>query len=249
MHRFFVQPEECRGKIVVLGEKEGRHAARVLRLKPGDEVELLDGAGHRHEGRIASVERHTVSVEVLRSSSVPRPPHVILAPAMLKGRAMDFLVQKATELGATEIRPLITERTVVRVDPADVEKRMEDWRATAIEACKQCGNPWLPRMGGPLGLERFLASRPPGMLLVSALTGDPQLPGEVFRGRERPAEAVTIVTGPEGDLTAGELDQLVIAGAISITLGPLVLRGETAALASLAIVQHEIRVMSSLARG
>lgn len=247
MHRFFVPANAGQDPMgsVTLSPSDSRHALRVLRLQLGDEVEVLNGAGTCHVGRIAGSDRDGVPVEVLRSRQVPRPPEVILAPALLKGRAMDWLIQKATELGATEIQPLLTERTVVRVDPGEREKRIEDWRTTAIEACKQCGNPWLPRFGEPRGVAQFLGNRSPGLLLVAALAGEPRLPGQVLAAAGRFEGAVTIVIGPEGDLTGSELEQLEQAGAVPITLGPLVLRGETAAVASLAIVQHALRLRAS----
>lgn len=243
MHRFFVSPEHFGRTTVLLDEGESRHATRVLRLGVGGEIELLDGAGRCAAARLVRADRSGVEAEVLTVRQVPRPPAVGLAAAVLKGRAMDFLVQKATELGVAEIHPLLTERTVVRIGAGEAEEKVAGWRSTAIEACKQCGNPWLPRFHPPVGLREFVAKSPGGLMLVAALAGAPRFPGEVLRRRDPVPAEVTVIIGPEGDLTAEELAALIGAGAVPITLGSLVLRGETAAVASLAIVQHELRML------
>jgi 16S rRNA (uracil1498-N3)-methyltransferase len=243
MHRFHVPPEHCRGDRVTLGEGDRRHAVRVLRLQAGETIEVLDGAGTLLACRIFRADRESVEASVLFRERVPQPPPVLLAAALLKGKAMDFLVQKATELGAATLQPLALERCVARVEPGEAEDKVAGWKATAVEACKQCGNPWMPRFEPPRSLTSFLSQRAPGLMMVASLAGQPRLPGAILREFGKPPGAVTIVTGPEGDLTESELDQLTAAGTVPFTLGPLVLRGETAALAALAIVQHEMRMM------
>lgn len=243
MHRFHVPPEHCQGDRVILGEGDRRHAVRVLRLTAGENIEVLDGAGTLLACRIVRADRDSVEALVISRERVAQPPPVVLAAALLKGKAMDFLVQKATELGVTAIQPLSLERCVARVEPREAEDKIAGWQATAVEACKQCGNPWMPRFETPRTLTSFLSQRAPGLMMVASLAGQPRLPGAILRERREPAGSVTIVIGPEGDLTGAELDQLTAAGAVPFTLGPLVLRGETAALAALAIVQHEMRLM------
>lgn len=228
---------------MTLGEGDRRHAVRVLRLTVGEHIEVLDGAGTLLACRIVRADRETVEASVLSRERIAQPPAVQLAVALLKGKAMDILVQKATELGVTTIQPLALERCVARVDPREAVEKMAGWQATAVEACKQCRNPWMPRFEPPRTLTSFLSKRAAGLMMVASLAGQPRLPGEILRELGRPPGAVTIVTGPEGDLTGPELDQLTAAGTVPFTLGPLVLRGETAALAALAIVQHEMRMM------
>lgn len=243
MHRFSVPHEPCPGTTLALGDADRRHAVRVLRLEPDERIEVLDGAGTVGECRVVRADREAVEVIVEACRRVPRPPRVVLAPSLLKGKAMDLLVQKATELGVSRIRPLETERSVVRIGEAEAEEKRRGWVSTAIEACKQCGNPWLPVIDLPVGVNAFLDQRDQGLLLVASLRDEPRLPGEILAGLESrwEAVAVTVVTGPEGDLTEFEYDRLAAAGGVSFTLGPLVLRGETAAIASLAILQHELR--------
>lgn len=249
MHRFFVSPSADRGtpERFTLSESDSHHAARVLRLAPGDPVELLDGAGHVHAGRVATSDKRTTTVSVVSTRTVPAPPAVALAPALLKGKAMDWLVQKATELGAAALYPLSLARCVAQVAPAEAAGKVEDWSATAREACKQCGNPWRPRIHAPQTLASFLATRPPGLLIVASLGPGVQRPRALIaaaRAAAGPAHgllpAATLVLGPEGDFTAEEEAALREAGALPMTLGPLVLRAETAALAGLAVLQQEL---------
>lgn len=241
MHRFFLPPEACETAVVSLDAADSHHARRVLRLEPGDPVEILDGAGRILAGRVAAVERQGVTVVVDGVCRIEAPPRIGLAVSVLKGRAMDWLVQKATELGATEIHPLLPERGVVRIAADEAAAKIEGWRTTAIEACKQCGNPWLPKFHAPTTPEGFLAAHSGGLLLVAALWGSPRLPGEILAGLPERPDGITVVVGPEGDLTPQEARTLEGAGAVPFTLGPLVLRAETAAIAALAVLQHECR--------
>ncbi len=249
VHRFFVSPSVDRGTPgrFTLSESDSHHAARVLRLAPGDPVELLDGAGRVYAGRLATVEKRAATVTVVANRSVPAPPAVVLAPALLKGKAMDWLVQKATELGAAALHPLSLARCVAQVSADEAAGKVEDWAATAREACKQCGNPWLPRIHAPQSLAQFLAVRPAGLLIVASLGPGVRSPralvaaARAAAGPARaPLPAATLVLGPEGDFTADEEASLREAGALPMTLGPLVLRAETAALAGLAVLQQEL---------
>lgn len=241
MHRFFLPPGDCRSETLVLGERDSHHAARVLRLAPGDPIEVLDGAGACLRARVVRVDRLALRAVVEDRVRYPAPPRVTLAPAVLKGRAMDLLVQKATELGATRLRPLLTDRTVVRIGHDSVTDKAEGWLDGAIEACKQCGNPWLPTIDPPQPFADFLDSRPAGLCLLASLDATAPLPGTVFDGLNAAPGEVLILTGPEGDFTPEEERLARSAGARAFTLGPLVLRAETAVLAALAVAQHELR--------
>lgn len=241
MHRFFLPPAECLGETLVLGERDSHHASRVLRLATGDPIEVLDGQGSRLLARVIRADRWALRAVVEQRLRLPAPPGICLAPALVKGRAMDLLVQKATELGATRLAPVITDRTVVQVGAGDAPGKAEGWLDTAMEACKQCGNPWLPRIDPPRRLDEFLVARPSGVCLVASLDPVAPLPSAVLDELPEAPESVVLLTGPEGDFTPDEERAVRAAGARPMTLGPLVLRAETAVIAALAILQHELR--------
>lgn len=243
MHRFLVEPGTLQAGTVRLDPGESRHAAVVLRLRPGDPVTLLDGAGTVAEARLVEVSPRSVAAEVVARHAVPpRRGEVVLAAALTKGKAWDWTIQKATELGVAGIVALSMKRSVVRVDRADAEAKREDWRRGAIEAAKQCGTPWLPRIEGPFTPGEWLARGPAvDAGLVAALT-----PGtlEVAEALARVPEArrVALVIGPEGDMDEAELRAFLEAGFQPVTLGPTVLRAETAATAGIAVISACLRV-------
>lgn len=233
------------GAEVILSPDESHHALRVLRLGLGDAVTLLDGAGVEARGSIIATDKHAVRVAVAeRNVHPPLPCAVTLFQALPKGRLMDSIVEKATELGAARIVPLVTEHTISRPDEGHAAAKVEKWRATALEASKQCGNPWLPRIDSPVAFRECLR-RPEtfDLVLVASLHAGAGPIRSVFgkfqdRERRRPA-TVAVWVGPEGDFTPQEVDVLVSAGAQPITLGRLVLRCDTAAVTALALALNE----------
>jgi 16S rRNA (uracil1498-N3)-methyltransferase len=246
MHRFFVPPAGCRGEAIVLTGDEAHHAARVLRLTAGTPVTVLDGAGTELRCDIVSTDRRQVRLAVRQRMVHPAPAcAVTLAAAVPKGRTMEWIVEKATELGAGAILPVLTARTAVRLDDAEGEAKRARWERTAVEAIKQCGNPWLPAVQRPQPLAAALAqTRAAELSLVASLQPGAALPRacfENFRARHRrPPRSVALWIGPEGDFTGGELAALFDAGAQPVTLGNRVLRCETAAVAGLAVVHSEL---------
>lgn len=246
MHRFHIPPGTANRDEVLLSPEESHHALRVLRLGVGDAVTLLDGAGIEARGSILAADKRAVRVGVReRIVHPPLPCAVTLLQALPKGRLMDSIVEKATELGAARIVPLLTEHTISRPDDDHAASKLEKWRTTALEAVKQCGNPWLPRIEAPLTFAEFLrrkehfdlalvASLHPGARPLRAVF-------EEFQAREKRQPATLAVwVGPEGDFTAQEIAVLVSDGVQPITLGRLVLRCDTAAVATLALVMNEV---------
>lgn len=245
MHRFHIPPGTANGAEVLLSPEESHHALRVLRLAPGDAVTLLDGAGVEARGSILAADKRAVRVGVReRIVHPPLPCAVTLLQALPKGRLMDTIVEKATELGAARIVPLLTEHTISRPDDDHAASKLEKWRTTALEAVKQCGNPWLPRIEAPVTFSDFLrrkerfdlalvASLHPGARPLRAVFAE-------FQGREhRRPTSVAVWVGPEGDFTPPEIAALVNDGVQPITLGRLVLRCDTAAVTTLALVLNE----------
>ncbi len=231
MHRFYLPNLER----LILSNEEAHHCRDVLRQQVDDEVEVFDGQGHAVRCRIAEITRHEIRLSPLQHRHTPPlSVRITLAAALIK-KNMDYIVQKATELGAAAIVPLLTERTVTRND------RPTRWREIALEACKQCGNNWLPEIAAAQPLRAFLSTphtRAFDLKLVAAL--QPQ--AKPLKTAFTPARTVCVMIGPEGDFTAEEYAEITAAGFRPITLGPLVLRADTAALYALSIVHHELVV-------
>jgi len=249
MHRFIVEPGFAEGAIVRLDPSEARHATVVLRLKTGDSVVLLDGKGGVANGAIFRVDRHAVDVRVVDVEVRPSPQNgVILAPALTKGRAWDWTLQKAAELEALAICPLELDRCVVRIDPSERPSRQADWQRTVNEAAKQCGVAWIPRVAEVQDLEQFVAgSHQWDQGLVAALSPGAREIGETLEPLTG-VRRVALVIGPEGDLTREELEVCLGAGFLPVTLGGVVLRADTAAVAGVAVASHELRRRHAVGR-
>ncbi len=245
MHRFHIPPGAANGAEVLLSPEESHHALRVLRLGPGDGVTLLDGAGVEARGDILAADKRAVRIAVReRVVHPPLPCAVTLLQALPKGRLMDSIVEKATELGAARIVPLLTEHTISRPDEDHAASKLEKWRSTALEAVKQCGNPWLPRIEAPVTFAEFLRRKERfDLALVASLHPGARPIRTVFaefqaQADRRPA-SVAVWVGPEGDFTLQEIATLVAGGVRPVTLGRLVLRCDTAAAAMLALALNE----------
>jgi 16S rRNA (uracil1498-N3)-methyltransferase len=242
MHRFYLPPEQCQGDLLQLEGREAHHASDVLRLRPGEKVTALDGAGGEYDCQVNRAERRLLSLAVQEKRHHPPPRcRVTLVQALPKGKIIESILQKATELGVSAVVPLLTERVPTRVDDEAAEQKAAKWRQIAIEAIKQCGQPWLPRVAAPLTLTDYLTVNESfDLSLVGSLQGDGRHPRQYFDALGRHPATVRLWIGPEGDFTPAELDAIRRSGAKPITLGSLVLRSETAAIYTLSVVNYEV---------
>ena len=228
-------PVDARAE-VELGGTAANHISRVLRLRAGDALILFDDTGGEYAATVAALDRHTVHVTVGERSGIDResPLQVTLAQGISRGERMDVVVQKATELGVQRIVPLLTERTVVRLNAAQAANRLRHWRAIAVAACEQSGRNRLPQIATPLPLREFLESeQPAGLRLLLQ-------PHAKLKARDLPAShAATLLIGPEGGLSEDEQTTALAAQFQGLSLGPRILRTETAALAALAVIQQK----------
>ena len=227
-----------------LSPDESHHLVIVNRAREGDPVTAFNGKGAEWACTLEKADRKHAQLKVESFRQVPPLPHRIsLAQATPKGTAMDDIIRKATEIGAAEIIPLESERTQVHLDDDRTFKKSEKWKTDALEAAKQCGNPWLPAIQPVQKLARFLAAatRYDLKLIASLRPGAQSLKvvERVVPNALGPAR-VLILIGPEGDFTPAELDQAEAAGFVPVTLGPLVLRCETAAVYALSIVSYQL---------
>ncbi len=246
LRRFFHAAGPGSDGAIVLAGEEAHHAAQVIRLQPGDPACVLDGRGGEHDCVVLTVHRREIRLQLTKSRQHERPVCLVrLVPAITKGKSFELLLQKAVELGASEIRPLITDHVVARPAVAEFGERQERWQKVAVEAIKQCGSPWLPVVLPPAGLTAALkADAATELALVAALDTDARHLRMVFDEfldqRRRLPTSVSIWIGPEGDFTAEELRVLRESGARAVTLGKNILRSETAAMYALSVLAHEI---------
>ena len=237
LSRVFVDAPLAAGARVVLTGSAAGHVTRVLRLRAGNPVTLFNGGGSEFAGRLEAARGGEATVLVGEEREIRResPLTLTLAQGVSRGERMDLVVQKATELGATHLVPVLTERSVVRLDDRQSERKLSHWRAIAVAACEQSGRNRPPQVLAALPLAQFLgadAGESTRLLLSpSSRLRIPDVP--------KPVRAVTVLIGPEGGLTEEEQERAVAAGFIGVRLGPRVLRTETAAIAALALLHRE----------
>jgi 16S rRNA (uracil1498-N3)-methyltransferase len=246
MHRFYLPPECCAGATLRLDGREARHALHVLRLKRGDLVTVLDGAGNEFMCAVEGCARNVVTLSVSLKNFVPAAPcAIILLIGVPKGKIIESIIQKAVELGARRIVPLLTERVVMQVDGKGAEGKRDKWQTVAVEAIKQCGAAWLPKVEAPVTMEQFLARKENfDLSFAGSLQKERRHPRDVLREFEtkhgRLPQSVGVWIGPEGDFTLEELQAIENSGAQPVSLGKLVLRVETAAIYCLSILNYEL---------
>ena len=235
--RLFCESPLTAGALVTLPETPAHHARDVLRLAAGDEVTLLNGLGGEYTARLTLVSRKLVEAEVLAHTlRDAEPPHRIsVAQSLATGDKMDWVIEKAVELGAACVVPVAAERSVLRLSPERAARRVAHWQAIARAACEQCGRNRLAQIEAVVTLDVYLASvkDAAGIKLMLSPVAD-----VAFRSLAAPVPGSTIhlLIGPEAGLTDAEEARARAAGFNSITLGPRVLRTETAALAALAAI-------------
>jgi 16S rRNA (uracil1498-N3)-methyltransferase len=244
MHNAFVSPDEWSPSTMQLQGDEARHLVSSVRARQGEEVTLFDGKGRSALCSIAAIDGKgkNMSVHCKVDSVLPeRQPstRLTLLQALPKGSRMDTLVEKVTELGAWELMPLKTERVEKQPGSKGYSGQKERWERIALSAAKQCGSPWLPSIRDVQSLsEGLAASRDADLMLVGVIGENAQPLAECLRDFGPNASSVTLVTGPEGDLTAGEIEEIVAAGARPVSFGSLVLRVETAAIYATSVLKN-----------
>ncbi len=218
-----------------LDERAAHHVSRVLRLRAGAALRLFNGDGREYGARIVTAVRREVEIETLDAitPAPPGKPRFTLIQGVAKGDRMDHALQKAVELGAYRLIPALTEHSVVKLDRARLARRMDHWRGILIGASEQCGRCQLPELDRVADLNAVLTRLSDGSLkLVLDHCAESTL-----SDLSRPSDEVVILAGPEGGLSAGELDLARDRGFIPVRLGPRILRTETAPLAALAAMQ------------
>jgi 16S rRNA (uracil1498-N3)-methyltransferase len=233
MPRSYLPPPSWTETPFIEGD-EAKHLAQVLRIQPGTTITVFDGLGNFADARVLSVSKNRIDLMLELTESKPTPlPEITLAQAIPKGKNMDWIVQKAVELGVSKIQPLITRHTIV--SPGD--HKADKWRRTALEACKQCAQFTIPIIADPIHFDSWIKTPDPSVLkIIASLADNPQNFRETLASH--PAlESITILIGPEGDFSQEETQAALATGFIPVTLGDLVLRVETATLFSLSAIR------------
>ncbi|MBN2033504.1 MAG: 16S rRNA (uracil(1498)-N(3))-methyltransferase [Deltaproteobacteria bacterium] len=242
MRRFFVEQIPSQGKNLIINGAEAGHITRVLRMAPGAHILLMDERGALCEAVIVSAGRREVDVHILRALAppLPSPIEITLCQALLKAAAMDFTIQKASELGAHKILPFSSQRTVVRLNRDGHAAKTRHWREIAVHASKQSGRTRPPVVNPPSSLADLAEQWKDEKALKLILWEDEHTQNfkDLLRGSD-PWRKVVGIIGPEGGFSGDEVEKLRQAGFRSVTLGRRILRAETAALALLAILQYE----------
>jgi 16S rRNA (uracil1498-N3)-methyltransferase len=244
--RAFCQPSVADPKEIGLSPEESHHLVAVNRAAAGATVVAFDGKGSEWICELAEAGKRGAVLKVRFSQKAkPMPWRITLGQALPLGGAMDSIVRKATEIGATRIVPLESERTQVHMDGDRSDRKIGKWQTAALEAAKQCGNPWLPEIGPVTPASAFMeASRGHDLKLIASLQpGAKSLRSVLAQYRSAHGRAprdVLWLVGPEGDFTPAEMGLSRTCGFEPITLGPLVLRCETAAVYALSVLSYEL---------
>jgi len=234
--RLFVSRDLINGAEAVLEGDRARYLGRVLRLRIGDEIAVFDGSGREWSATIPAMSKSTATVALGErlESATESPLRIHLVQGISRGERMDYVVQKATELGVTRITPVLTDYGVVRLDDTRAAKRREHWEGVAASACEQCGRRRPPLIDTPLPLKNWFGAKPAGADVDLVLAPGARTP---LARVPAPQTKACMLIGPEGGFSPTEYEDADVAGFEAVSLGPRILRTETAAAAALAVMQ------------
>lgn len=243
MPRFFTEPSNIDGSGIRITGSDVNHIKNVLRMRIGQEISVSDGAGHDYFGKIRSIDRDCVMIDIENSwdSYVELPAKITLFQGLPKADKMELIIQKAVELGACAVVPVLTKRTIVKWDEKKQDKKLARWQGIAESAAKQSGRGIIPAVTAPVSFASALAQ---AKQMEAAI-----IPYEKAKGmaaaREtvhsmRGKKSIGVFIGPEGGFDASEVDAAIKAGVCPITLGRRILRTETAGLTALSILMFEL---------
>lgn len=244
MRRFFITPEAISGNRAVIQGQEARHLATVLRLVPGDTVELVDGKGTMVKAEIETISPQNINLVIIEESSTKSesPVHITIAQGMLKDKKMDMLIRHLTELGICEWIPFVSSRSIPKPDSKRLMARMERWNKIAMEALKQCGRSVVPIIGKSVQFTEILEM---GSDFDQKIAFWENAATPIACAREHgqkhgiePPKRIIVMIGPEGGFSKEEIEAAKENGFTAYSLGPRILRAETASITAATLVQH-----------
>jgi len=238
---FFVPPSQISEGMVILSGTDAVHVAKVLRLGVGERIVLSDGKGKSYLAVLERVDKKDVSCKIKKelAAATPDLPKITLVQGIPKGDKMDFIVQKGTELGLNGLIPLLSERVVVKLEGDKQLKRWERWRRIALEAAKQCRRPDMPEISRPQSWGEVLSVLPAEAVALIPWEEETAESLKGFLRYGQPAGEIYVFIGPEGGFSAGEVERARLHGVSPVSMGPRILRTETAGLAVLTMILYQ----------
>ena len=240
MNRFYHSKSININENIVMDDFAAHHALKVMRLKNNDQLILFNGDGSDYTGQVINISKHQVKVSIKSKKSIRCESNlrVILLQALTSSEKMDLIIQKTTELGISEIQPIVCERSIVKIKKEKIEKKLSHWRQVAIAACEQCGRAKIPKIHEPENiikyLERIIESDKETKIILS-----PESSESLSNITSSIKQNIKVLIGPEGDFTKQELDLSIQKGFSPIKIGPRILRTETAPICILSILQYK----------
>jgi 16S rRNA (uracil1498-N3)-methyltransferase len=237
--RFFIAPSQVSGSRISISDEDVRHISAVLRMKTGDALLLCDGQGAEYQVAIAEISKSEIKADIITQSKRElTAPRITLCQGLPKSDKMDWIVQKATELGVSNIVPLVTERTIVKI--RDEEKRISRWQKIAREAAMQSNRVDIPAIGPIVSFRDFLRTPDSELRTLKLLPWEEaSAPIKVVLKLNAGAHHIIVFIGPEGGFSSGEASLAREKGFHAVSLGPNILRTETAAIAVLSMIGYE----------
>jgi len=240
--RFFINPDQIDGSNAIITGETARQISKVLRLREGDVICLLDGHGNEHSALITSLSKNEVSTRILGTSTCDREPNIrlTLAICLPKGDKLDLIVQKCAELGISKYVIVNSERVVTRLDSSKAADKIARWQKIAAEAVEQCGGARIPEVRGIVNFSEMTEEIALNDLALVAWEEEQSASLKQVLRENISSKSVMLIIGPEGGLTEGEVELAKSAGAKCVSLGKRVLRSETAAIAACAAIFYEL---------
>ena len=240
MNRFFVKKDDIRDNSAVITGEDLKHISKVLRMAPGDKVMLCDGEGYQYLAEISEITKDCVRLEIVNSERCAAEPsrRITLYQGLPKGDKMELIVQKCVELGISEIVPVAAERSIVKIKPGEFGGKRTRYQRVAYEAAKQCGRGRIPEVADLTTFKAADMTRHD--LIIIAYEDEKGTTLKSLLRANMQAGDIAIVIGPEGGLDPSEVELLIQKGGKAVTLGPRILRTETAGMAALAMILYEV---------